>query len=487
MLKGSIMHGRKMLVVEDDRLEIQNLSDLLKVIGVELTVESTVNGAVEALEMKAFDFLLTDLHIETKAGQEEPDGIKIIKTAREHQPTITIVANSSDPRTEVWNLALQAGAHHFIRKPFSKADEILIGFDLAKDRSRFIAQEAKSARTRKPSGAWKAFAAGYPHGIVIGERDLKITRGIARTMDASFVIMGETGTGKEEIAKLIHRFRREQEGRPVPFIAVNCASISGHLAESQLFGHRKGAFTGADQNTAGFIAEADGGILFLDEIHTLDIPTQQRLLRVLNDGTYHRLGETRTYKSQFQLLAASTRDLDDEVHEGRLLMDIRSRIMGLDLRLPPLRERKQDIPALTALFLSRKGIDISNGVFDELVEKLQTFYWSGNIRQMFKAIEAWILTCEFEEIPLEIESFPVFKGMLDKEQERRTSQLTQLPDQDFAQALTADQDLDQAVSGFEKAVIVEAMKRHKTIGECCKALNVNRSTLDAKRRKFGIL
>jgi DNA-binding NtrC family response regulator len=480
-----LFENRRLLVVEDDKQEIEALSLLLKQQNIAFVLASSVKEAMTAISQDAFDFVLSDLHIDTKAGFEKPDGLLVIRAAAEQQPNVTIVAMSSDPRTEIWNEALAAGAHHFIRKPLSKADEITIAFSLARERKLLV---SKSKKARKPQGRWKKYAEGYPYGIVIGEREMRRARGVAKKRNASCVVIGETGTGKEEIAKLIHRLRSEEEGT-IPYVAVNCATITGGIAESLLFGHRRGAFTGAEQSTIGFIGEADGGILFLDEIQTLDITTQQKLLRVLNDGTYNRVGESKTYRSQFQLVAASTRDLDIEVEEGRFLIDIRTRMIGLDMHLPPLRERPDDIPALTALYLSRKGIEISDSEFDALVTKLKTYHWSGNIRQLFKALESWILLCEFDELPLTVENFPVSRGMLKPANTaiKESAPSIQSDGQSFFKALQEDQDFDKAVSEFESAILDAALKRHKSIGECCRALNLARSTLDAKRRKYGFI
>ncbi|MDQ3235829.1 MAG: sigma 54-interacting transcriptional regulator [Pseudobdellovibrionaceae bacterium] len=482
-----MFENRKILVVEDDRQEIETISLLLNQQGISFVLASSVKEAMDAISRDAFDFVLSDLHIDTRAGFEKPDGLLVIRAAAEQQPNVTIVAMSSDPRTEIWNEALSAGAHHFIRKPLSKADEIVIAFGLARER-KLLVGKSKKAATRKPEGRWKKYADGYPHGIVIGERDMRRARGVAKKRSASCIVIGETGTGKEEIAKLIHRLRSEEEGT-IPYVAVNCATITGTLAESLLFGHRKGAFTGAEQSTIGFIGEADGGILFLDEIQTLDIPTQQKLLRVLNDGTYNRVGESKAYRSQFQLIAASTRDLDTEVDEGRFLIDIRTRMIGLDMHLPPLRERSEDIPALTALYLSKKGIEISDREFDTLVAKLKTFYWSGNIRQLFKALESWILLCEFDELPLTVENFPVSRGMLkaDSSITKEPAPTLQKEKHGFLKALHEDCDFEKTVSEFEHAILDAALKRHRSIGECCKALKLPRSTLDAKRRKYGFI
>jgi DNA-binding NtrC family response regulator len=473
---------QKILFVEDDEIEIKAISKLLKALGADFYHAATVDEALRELGRSSVDYLLTDLHIETKAGFERPDGLLVIKAAVEQQPSITIVATSSDPRTEVVNDAMAMGAHHFIRKPLSKTDEIEIAFKLATERRRMSLDVGRASRKAKPSGHWEKYAKHYPFGIVLGEREQKIARLVAKKQ-ASCIITGETGTGKEEAAKLIHRLRSDDEG-PIPFVAVNCATITGSLAESLLFGHKKGAFTGADEATTGYIAEADKGILFLDEIQTLSIPVQQKLLRVLNDGTYNRLGETKTHRSQFQLIVASTKDLNVEVSEGRFLMDIHMRMLGLDFQIPPLRERPQDMEALVALFLSKKCILLDELAFKELVEKLKTYQWAGNIRQLFKSLDAWLLTCELDGLPQTAENFPLFRDL-----QVRKAHVAKPAEgaEDFNEALGADRDFDELTASYERAVIESALKRHESVAAACKAINVPRSTLDAKRKKYGLI
>jgi DNA-binding NtrC family response regulator len=475
-----VFEKRRILFVEDDRLEIQNISSLLKSLGVNFTHAATVSEAIRELVIQPYDYLLTDLHIETRAGVEKPDGLIVIRSAVEQQPNITIVATSSDPRTEVVSAALATGAHHFVRKPLSKADEIEIAFKLADQRRRL----ARESRPKSPSGHWEAYAKKYPYGIIQGEREQKIAR-LAARKKASCIITGETGTGKEEAAKLIHRLRCEGEG-PIPFVAVNCATITGNLAESLLFGHKKGAFTGADEAATGYIAEADGGILFLDEIQTLSIPVQQKLLRVLNDGTYHRLGEVRTHHSEFQLIAASTRELGREVEEGRFLVDIHTRMMGLDFVMPPLRERMSELPAFVALFLSRKNIALASAEFDAVVAKLQAYQWQGNIRQLFKCLDAWLLYCELDGVSLAADNFPLFK---DLQPLQKLAVKAQGPEGeiDFNAAVNEDREFDQLTVDFERTIIAKAMSRHSSIASLSKALNIPRSTLDAKRRKYNLI
>ncbi len=472
---------RKILVVENDALDIAAVSNLLQQIKLQFQIAADLETAKNLLLTESFDVLLSDLHISSTPGREVPDGLEIIRWAKIHQPQMLIIAASSDPRADTWDVAAQAGAHHFIRKPIVKSDELLIGFHLAREKRQI--RQPTSLPLRRES-YWSTYSSQYPDEIVIDSQTLAKVKGLSKRHQLTCVLIGETGTGKEEIAKLIHLHRARREGA-VPFVAVNCATLTQSLTESLLFGHRKGAFTGADQTTSGYVAEADGGILFLDEIHTLDLSCQQKLLRVLADGSYHRLGETRTYRSQFQLIAATTRDLDDEVDAGRFMLDLRGRLTGLDIHLPPLRERKDDIPAFLALFLKRRDLDLDPKVFHQLVATLASFYWRGNIRQFFKVLDSWMMQCEFEEQELRVESLPVFKTMLapgeSVQVQGRSDAINQI-----VKVLDQDSNLEASLEAFEKMLIANAIARHPSIADCCRALGVARSTFDNKRRRYQI-
>ncbi|HYX34569.1 MAG TPA: hypothetical protein VE954_15830, partial [Oligoflexus sp.] len=169
---------------------------------------------------------------------------------------------------------------------------------------------------------------------------------------------------------------------------------------------------------------------------------------------------------------------------GHFLVDIRTRMMGLDIHLLPLRQSKQDILPLAALALSKKNIHLDDEEFDQLVKKLHEFHWKGNIRQLFKSIDAWILTCEFQDLPLTVENFPVFKGMLEGPPESSASPAQ--PIFEFDQLVQRDSDFDEAISWVEKTILSHALRRHPSVADCCKALNISRSAMDARRRKYGL-
>jgi DNA-binding NtrC family response regulator len=277
----------------------------------------------------------------------------------------------------------------------------------------------------------------------------------------------------------------------IPFVAANCANLNGDLAASLLFGHRKGAFTGADQTTTGFIGEANGGILFLDEIHALHPACQQRLLRVLNDGSYERVGESRPLRSDFQVIAASTKDLDAEADAGRFLLDLRMRLTGVDLELPPLRERLEDLPDLIHVALAREGVSINIAEVNRIAERCKQYLWKGNIRQLFRVIQTLVVMASFNEEEIRAENLPVFRSMVASEEHSLSPRLGAggLPadaTSSLARFLVEDEPIERALETFEKLILQAAMARHEKVMDVAKALGMARSTLDLKRKKHGL-
>ncbi|MFC3034365.1 sigma-54-dependent transcriptional regulator [Pseudoalteromonas fenneropenaei] len=325
----------------------------------------------------------------------------------------------------------------------------------------------------------------------IGAEDLIISRDedfkaciLAKNEELASIVQGETGTGKEEFAKLIHRKREYYQGEKVPFVSVNCANFNNELSLSLLFGHVKGAFSGADKTTEGFIAEANGGILFLDEIHTLSIETQQKLLRVLNDGSYSRLGDTKTLYSKFQVIAATTRDLDAEVENGSFLLDLRFRLLGIEMTMKPLRERKEDIPKFVDAFLNKKGITLSPAQYTELLSLCKKCYWQGNIRQLFNVLNAWVAMCDGK---LNVAYFPQYNNMYkpsvvskaEKESYKKVISVLE-------RAVSLDISFTEAIEEVECFILEEAMGLNPSISDVYQGLQLSRNNFYVKRRKYGL-
>ncbi len=326
------------------------------------------------------------------------------------------------------------------------------------------------------------------NNILLRYQDLTAIRYSAKS-DLPVVIMGETGTGKEEVAKLIHKAITLKS--PRPFVSTNCANLDGELAGSTLFGHRKGAFTGAENSSKGLIGEADGGILFLDEIHYLSLENQQRLLRVLNDGSYMRLGDVKESRSSFKIIVASTKDLDEEVNRGRFLLDLRSRLIGVDIHLPPLRERHAELTAFIELYFKKRpqaAKKIPQSELPLLIKHCQNYYWQGNIRQLFKVLDSLFTKAEIENRSIKAIEMPIFKTMLAPKHNTGCENEALTDAIDYLHlAYQKDIPLNQSLSFFEKFIIESTLKRHRKISSAHEALCISRTQFHMKRAKYRMV
>jgi len=477
----------RVLIVEDSLAQVGHILTIVREAGFEPRAVISFTEAKDALASASFDILMTDIHLTASLDQDSFEGLNLLDFAAENHPEMLCLAMSSDPKIETYRRALKRGALHFFRKPLLSGDEFSIGVESARSR-RVLSKRGDVLR----QDAYDKSQAHVADGLVIDARTREIAQKVALSRQIPLVITGETGTGKEEIAKLVHRRRVEIDGA-LPFVAVNCANLTSDLAASLLFGHRKGAFTGASETTNGFVGEANGGILFLDEIHALPMQIQQRLLRVLNDGAYERVGDTRTLHAGFQVIAASTRDLDDEVDAGAFLLDLRMRLIGVDLALPPLRDRLADLPALIAVALAKEGVSVPAEERERIAQKCAQYTWRGNIRQLFKVLQSLVVMASFNGEDIKADNLPVFRNMV----AGNAAALSIVPRLGLkglpADALTSlgaflaeDGTLENAASAFEKLMIQAAMARHSKIVDVARILDLARSTLDVKRKNHGL-
>lgn len=490
---------RTALLVEDDELEFRRYAAMLGKLGVKVAAASTVEEALRILDRETVDVLLTDIHLTPALGGE---GLSLLAEVQKNHPKVLPIAMSSDPQLATADRAKALGAQAFLRKPLVNADELQIAFQTSIERRRTL--DCLRERIEGPRGLPPQLAELCPDGMVVAAAHRRAAEIVARNREIAAVIYGETGTGKEEIAKLIHRRRVALEG-PVPFVSVNCANLNSELADSILFGHVKGAFSGADRNTVGLVGEADGGILFLDEIHTLSLKTQYKLLRVMNDGSYSRLGSSVVQRSRFQALVASTRDLDEAVDRGEFLLDFRSRLIGIDFHLPPLRERQGEMELFVSLFFARQQIELAPSEFAAIVERCRRYYWRGNIRQLYKVLQAMVITAQCNDVPIRAADMPEFKTMLAPAGEERvpepvpaasmTSPVVQGATHArepeglvlLRKALSDDVRLDAVLDAVEKTVIEASIQRHRLLQDSYRALGIGRNTFDVKRKKHGIV
>ena len=377
--------GARILVVDDEESNLRVLQRLLGRAGYATSTASSGPEALDVLRAEHPELLLTDLKM---PGM---DGLELLKAARTVAPTTEVILMTAYGTVEIAVEAMKEGAYDFITKPLNK-HEVLKSVGKAHEKARLLAE---NRQLREQVEAWGK--ATGPLGRIVGRSEalravLEAVRQVAPS-EATVLIHGESGTGKELLARGIHDLSGRKDG---PMIRVNCAAIPENLFESELFGYEKGAFTGAAGRKPGRFELADGGTLFLDEIAELSMPMQVKLLRVLQEGEFERVGGTKTVSVDVRLVAAPNRDLERLVAERRFREDLFYRLNVIPIRLPALRERSDDIPLLAAHFLgvyARKNRKDVKGITDEALEALQSHRWPGNVRELENTIErAVVLT-----------------------------------------------------------------------------------------------
>lgn len=391
------MERKKILIIDDEESMRHMLSLILKKEGYEVI---TANGGKEALELVSsisFDFILSDIIM------PEMDGLELLQALKDRKVESTIIMMSAYGTINTAVEAMKRGAYDYISKPF-RPDEALMALRKAEERES-LRQE--NIRLRQE------VLREYSFGNIIGKspRMLQIFELIKKISDykTSVLLVGESGTGKEMVARCLHYNSPRSKA---PFIAVNCGAIPETLLESELFGHEKGAFTDAKKEKRGSFEMAHEGTLFLDEVGELSPSAQVKLLRALQEGEIKRLGSERSITVDVRIIAATVKDLHKEVAGGKFREDLFYRLNVLQLNLPPLRERKEDIPLLTEHFIqkynNRHKLNIE-GISEEALTFLLNYNWPGNVRELENIIErAMILTqgrkIMAENLPAEIKS-----------------------------------------------------------------------------------
>jgi len=378
---------RRVLVVDDEENIRLVLKTLLKRHGYEVEVASNGEEALKLVDSFGPDFVLTDVRM-PKMG-----GLDLLSTLRAKQRDATVIVMSAYGNVELALEAIKAGAYDYVQKPF-KNDEVVLALRKAEEREA-LRRENRALREE----IRKDFR--FEDLLAKSERMQEIFRVIAKVADykTTVLITGESGVGKELVAKAVHaRSSRAARGK---FVAVNCGAIPETLLESELFGHKRGAFTDASSDRRGLFEEADGGTLFLDEVGELSMPLQVKLLRVLQEDTIRRLGDNRDIKIDTRIVAATHRDLVAETKAARFREDLYYRLNVLPIHVPPLRERKEDIPLLIDHFLARNNARLGTsirGVDAEARRLLLDYAWPGNVRELENTIERAMVLADGETI-----------------------------------------------------------------------------------------
>jgi len=374
----------KVLLIDDEVTMVQMVSELLRAEGHEVFPFSGFAPAMEALETRAPELVITDLYLDKTRAH----GLEILRKGRSLNPPATVIVVTGFGSVETAVEAMKSGAFDYIEKPF-KMDELKLCVQRAISYNVAISENLYLRRQLRQK---------YHFDQLIGQSSgmgqvFKMIQRVADT-DSTILILGESGTGKELVARALHVNSRRQFA---PFIPINCAALPENLLESELFGHRKGAFTGAINDKKGLFEEADGGTIFLDEIGSMPPVLQSRLLRVLQEKEVRRVGDNLPICVNVRVLAATNEPLEKKLKDGTFREDLYYRLNVIPINLPPLRERREDIPLLAAHFLKSKADPRDNQalrITRKAMDLLCAHSWPGNVRELENAIERASALCE---------------------------------------------------------------------------------------------
>jgi DNA-binding NtrC family response regulator len=471
----------RILVVDDEPEVGRSLSELFDRPEFELTQVNRGEEASAAVTEFAPDVVLLDIHL------PECNGIEVLKDLRDQAPDLPIIVISGDISTDNAIEAMKGGAFEFVTKPF-RLPQLLDAVKKATDPHLHVPPETIAVDAQETEA-----------GRIIGQSSeiveiAKMIGQVAAT-DASVLILGESGTGKELVARSVHdNSKRAQK----PFLSVNCAALPDTLLESELFGYEKGAFTGAYTRRPGKFEQAEGGTLFLDEVADMSLVTQSKVLRVLQEKNFERLGGDRSIQSNVRVIAATNRSLVQKMKEGLFRVDLFYRLKVVSMYLPPLRERRGDIPLLIEHFINKYNRQTGkkiHGVTEEAGNFLHTYPWPGNIRELENNVHNAVVMAKGDY--LKPDDFPVFAesgraAQIDYSviQEDYVKLFAQLLEPIFDRVIQTSnrQIYAHLQAALEKTMISSALKANRSNQvKTAEMLGISRNTLRDRMAKYELV
>ncbi|WP_291318683.1 sigma-54 dependent transcriptional regulator [Desulfonatronospira sp.] len=449
------------LVIDDEKNYLLILETLLEEEGYTVTALNDPQMALDYLDESEVDVVITDMKMPGISGQD------ILEHIQKHHAQIPVLIMTAYGSIDGAVEAMRCGAFDYISKPFSN-DELMLSVRKAALLSR--SEQEKRLMTQ-------TLAEQYgPHKLVGNSRSIREVLQVVSKVAPSrstVLITGESGTGKELIAKAIHYSSPRREG---PFISINCMSLSPGVLESELFGHEKGSFTGATAMKKGRFELADGGTLFLDEVGELSQELQVKLLRVLQEKAFERVGGSRTIHTDIRLVAATNKDLKQAVEQGEFREDLYYRLNVVGIHLPPLRERREDIPVLVAHFMQKFSSENQQELkkfAPEALEYLTAYEWPGNVRQLENVVERCMVLASREEVG--VEDLP--SEIKDEEAQFKSA----------VDLLPVELELSGTLEKIEAALIRRALVKSGFVQvKAAELLNISKSLLQYKLKKYNI-
>ena len=446
----------KILIIDDEAPSREALVLLLQNADYDTKGAGSGNEAFALLAEDAFDIIITDLFL------PDIDGIDILKRVKSVAPAMEVILITGHASAETAVRAMKEGAFDYITKPLN-LDELRIIIDKAVEKRLLLNENVYLKKQLRDKFEFANIIGASPAMQKVFNRMKRIIQ-----TDSTVLIIGESGTGKEIVAKAIH-FNGHRKDKP--FVAVHCGAIPENLLESELFGHTKGAFTGAIRDKIGKFEAANKGTIFLDEIGTMPMHLQTKLLRVLQEQEVERVGSNRPIKLDVRVISATNQNLEEEVKAGNFRDDLYYRLNVIPLNLPPLRERVEDILPLVRHFLRKNCKEMKRPMMTlskDALEALEFYHWPGNVRELENIVERTVALTEGDQITLDDLPSAIRAGASTRVIERGV-------------------DLPKTISDIEKKMITEALALSNGVkAKAAQMLNLNRTTLVEKMRRLGM-